>query len=359
MDSVKKRSVKNFKASFDFSNLRNALNEAAILAVTDVKGKITFANDKFCQISKYSREELIGQNHRILNSGYHPKSFFRDLWETIASGRVWRSEIRNRAKDGSFYWVDTTIIPILNEKGMLCEYMAIRYDISTRKFMEESVKELSRQLIVAQEHERGLISQEIHDDFGQLLVALKLFLTNQTWDLTAKYPEIQTLCDGLKTRINQVIEKARNLSHELAPPSLKHIGLAQVIRELTQSIPQGNGLSVIFLSPDLKNLDFENKDIILYRIVQEALINAVKHARARNIRIYMSHQNEKLSLAIEDDGRGFNLETHGKIKKGLGLSLMNERAVLVGGTLQIKSSEGSGTQILLSLPIKEKSNDQK
>jgi len=359
MSAIKRSKDKNLKVSFDFSNLRNALNEAAIIAVTDVKGKITFANDKFCQISKYPREELIGQDHRILNSSYHPKSFFHDLWETIASGRVWRAEIRNRAKDGSFYWVDTTIIPVLDEKGKPCEYMAIRYDISPRKHMEESIKELSRQLIVAQEHERGLISQEIHDDFGQLLVALKLFLTNQTWDLTARYPELQTLCDGLKTRIDQIIEKARNLSHDLAPPNLKYTGLAQAIKELVESIPQGNGLSVKFSAADLKNLDFETKDIILYRIAQEALTNAIKHAQARNIRIQISYRNGKLVLAIEDNGRGFDVVIQGKTRKGLGLPLMHERSELVGGTLKIKSAEGSGTQILLSLPIKEKSNGQK
>ena len=359
MDSVKKRPVKNFKASVDFSNLRNALNEAAILAVTDVKGKITFTNDKFCQISKYSREELIGQDHRILNSGYHPKSFFCDLWETIASGRVWRAEIRNRAKDRSFYWVDTTIIPVLDEKGKPREYMAIRYDITPRKLMEESIKELSQRLILAQEKERSLIAQEIHDDFGQLLVALKLFLTNQTWDLTAKYPELQTLCDGLKARIDQVIEKARNLSHDLAPPNLKYTGLAQAIQELVESIPSDKNLSVKFSAPDLKSLDFEANDIILYRIAQEALTNAIKHAQARNIRIHLSYEKGELSLIIEDDGRGFNMAINGKTKKGLGLSLMNERAGLVGGTLKVESTAGAGTQICLNMPIKEKANGQK
>ncbi len=357
--STKQNQDMSPKVSFDFSNLRNALNEAAIIAVTDVKGKIAFANDKFCQISKYPMEELIGQDHRILNSGYHPKSFFHDLWKTIAAGLVWRAEIRNRAKDGSFYWVDTTIFPVLDEKGNPHEYMAIRYDITPRKLMEESVKELSQRIIVAQEKERHLIAQEIHDDFGQLLIALKIFLANQTSDLTAKYTELQTLCDGLKARIDQIIEKARNLSHDLAPPNLKYTGLAQAIRELVESTPWDKSLSVKFSSSDLKNLDFETKDIVLYRIAQEALTNAVKHAQARNIRIHIGCRKDGLSLIIEDDGKGFDVAAQGKTKKGLGLSLMSERAELVGGTLEIKSAAGSGTQIRLNMPIKEKINGQK
>jgi len=171
--------AKNEKSLRELDAQRYALDQHSIVAFTDVTGKITYVNDKFVEISKYSREELIGEDHRILNSGYHPKEFIRDLWVTIANGRVWHGEIKNKAKDGSYYWVDTTIVPFLNERGKPYQYVAIRTEITQNKMEEEererraaeleAVNSISRQIQNTTTIEAALqvASRELGHVFGK------------------------------------------------------------------------------------------------------------------------------------------------------------------------------------------------
>ncbi|MDP9081757.1 MAG: PAS domain S-box protein [Bacteroidota bacterium] len=130
----------------ELSAYKYALDESAIVAITDQKGIIHHINDNFCRISKYSKEELIGKDHRIINSSYHDKAFIKTLWTTIAAGKIWKGELKNKAKDGSFYWVDTTIVPFINEKGKPYQYIAIRSDITERKLAEQEIKKKTGQI---------------------------------------------------------------------------------------------------------------------------------------------------------------------------------------------------------------------
>ena len=124
-----------------------AINEAAIVSITDLTGKIIYVNDKFTEVSKYAADELIGKTHKIINSSYHPDDFFRKMWQTISKGKYWRSEIKNKAKDGSYYWVDTVITPVLDNKGRIFQYLSVRNLITLQKEHEEKLVRIQNEII--------------------------------------------------------------------------------------------------------------------------------------------------------------------------------------------------------------------
>ena len=136
---LRENSSNLFKAYAEIKNQKFAMDQHAIVSIADARGNITYANDKFCEISHYTRDELYGKNHRILKSNTHPPSFYQEFWKTIASGKVWHGEICNRAKDGSLYWVDSTIVPFLDEQGVPSQYISIRTDITERKMSAETI----------------------------------------------------------------------------------------------------------------------------------------------------------------------------------------------------------------------------
>ena len=165
----------------ELEDLKLALNQGIVLAITDARGRILEVNQALCRLSGYSREELLGQDHRILNSGHHPKAFFQNLWATIQSGQIWRGEIRNRAKDGHVYWVDTVIVPRLGPDGRPVRYTSLRMDITLRKEAEallaETLRDMKRKDECLRETQQlealGVLAAGIAHDFNNILQAIR------------------------------------------------------------------------------------------------------------------------------------------------------------------------------------------
>lgn len=341
----------------EYVDVSYAINQSAIVAITDVTGRITFANDQFCQISKYSREELIGQDHRIVNSGYHSKEFMRTLWHTIANGRIWRGEIRNRAKDGSIYWVDTTIVPFLNAQGKPYQYMAIRYNITERKRTEEQLRE--QEALTRLGQMAAVVAHEVKNPIAGIRGALQVIGSRMPSDSGDRriVTDIIARLDGLNRIVQDLLVFARPRPLRSEPVDLR--ALLDATAEHMRRDPALVGAVVEIHGTEAKiRGDAEALQIVFQNVLQNA---AQAMGGSGRIDVSLSTTNGSCEVTIADHGPGMPPEVREKAfeaffstrHRGTGLGLPTARRMVEahGGRIALGETPGGGTSVSISLPV--------
>ncbi|WP_413175067.1 PAS domain S-box protein [Anabaena azotica] len=374
----------------ELSDFKYAMDQASIVAITDPKGIITYANENFCRISEYSQTELIGNTHRLVNSNYHPPQFFTNLWSTITSGQVWRGEICNRTKSGTNYWVYSTIVPFLDGQGNPLQYLAIRADISHRKRMEDDLRQRNDQLAIA--NEKLEIATKSKDEF----------LANMSHELRTPLNAILGMAEALQDHIFGEINPQQRRAVETIERSGKHLlALINDILDLTK-IASGKlqlhpaAVSVFYLCQSSitlvrqqaiqKGLDLRVNvpeglaDIYvdqryMCQVLTNLLSNAIKFTpEGGNISLVVKlepawtqvNQTTAIQFSVMDTGIGIAPENIHKLFQyfvqidtklnrqysgtGLGLALVKQITELHGGSISVESTLGQGSCFTVKLP---------
>lgn len=340
------------------ADFKRALDAAAIVAITDVAGRITYANDKFCEISGYARHELLGQDHRIINSGYHSKEFMRDLWHTIASGRVWHGEIRNRTKDGHFYWVDTTIVPFLNERGKPYQYIAVRADITARKNAEERLMQQAALARVGQM--AAVVAHEVRNPLAGIKGAVQVLMARREpgHDELPVMRDIVARIDALSELINDLMVFARPRA-----PRLAQVALRSVVSEAIVAARRDPSSHAVEIDLDGDDVALVGDEELIRAAVLNLLLNASQAMAGRGrIRVSLAGRDGHATIGIQDDGPGIPGEIRERVLEpffttkarggGLGLPIARRTAELHGGSLAITCPETGGTLVTITLPLR-------
>jgi PAS domain S-box-containing protein len=346
LNGILERSLKDLK------DVNFALDKSTILAKSDKYGIITYVNDQFCEISGYRRDELIGQRFGILSGHYHSKAFFDELWDTISSGKIWNHEIKNQSKDGSYFWLDAAIVPVMGKDNCPESYIAIYSDV-TQRFRQSMIEQKIRSasLIEGQEKERRKTARELHDGLGQMLTALKFNI--ETIKGSSSKKEKERLGD-IKNLLGETIQEVRRISFNLMPSVLSDFGIVSAFKHLCELISKYSGKKIVFVSNvDQVRLN-KTIEINLYRILQEALNNAVKYAEADEVVVHLNiNEGSNVELVISDNGKGFKNDKSSKklTYSGNGITNIQERASMMNGDFRIETAIGQGTKISIFVPI--------
>jgi len=345
-----------------------AENLTDVIWTMDMNLRYTYVSPSVEGLRGYSVKEVMNQRmEEVLTPTSHEvakKVFAEELaTEQIEERGRFTSrtlDLELRRKDGSTVWTEVKVTFLRGPDGRPIEILGVTRDITERKRAEEALREsegrlhlLSSHLLTAQETERKRISIELHDELGQALIALKLRLSSIQRKLRKDQKVLRDECEYTQRSIEQIIENVRRLSQDLSPYLLENLGLTAALRRLIGDLGKDHKIETSLDITDVDNSLSQKRQLIVYRIIQEALTNIRRHAQATRISVAIKKEQNRLSFWVEDDGKGFDVKqamTRDVDERGLGLAAVEERVRMLGGSLDIRSEIGRGTKISFTIP---------
>jgi PAS domain S-box-containing protein len=329
----------------------------AIITI-DSLGKIVFWNPAAERIFGYSADEAMGRVLTFIMPGRFRNAHIKGLEQALSTGQsgiIGKTVERvGQRKNGAEFPVELSLASWKTQEGVF--FTGIVRDVTRRKRADEEIRHLSRQLISVIEEERKKLARDLHDEFGRALTTLHFDIEALRNALPGELGELKTRCDESITLIEELGEDIRNISSELRPGMLDHLGLVPTLEwYIADFAKRVGGLHIDFRTVGIKERPDPEIEIVLYRILQEALNNIAKHSEAKHVNILLTYSHPKLICTIKDDGVGFE-QTEGMVpfgsgKQGIGLLGMRERVGSVGGTMDIRSKNAEGTMLRVELPF--------
>jgi len=350
--------------------VQDAIDAHSLVTITDRRGEIIYANGKFCAVSQYTHKELLSQNLRITNSGFHPKDFFQELWATIAKRYIWKGEIKNRAKDGSFYWLDTTIVPFIDTAGRPYQYVAIYTEISHRKhleqLMEQQIEELARSNAELAQF-AYVATHDLQEPLRAVNNCVQLLGKHYTGQLDARADEYIThAMDGtqrMRTLINDLLIYSQiNAVQAFVPVDCTAL-LNNVLTSLMLAITESGAVITHEPLPTVNGVPSQ-----LTQLFQNLISNALKFRGKRPLTIHIGVTFEagEWLFSVTDNGIGMEPEYYERVFRvfqrlhtrteypgtGIGLAICKKVAKHHGGRIWVESQPGQGSTFYFTIAEK-------
>lgn len=374
-----KTKLRNLELSF----LKKALDNHAIVSMTDAQGNITFVNEKFCAISGFESDELIGRNHRIINSGVHSSAFFKKLWDSVHNNNSWSGEVCNRKKTGELYWVFATVLPLFDDKNKLISIISVRTDITQQKQSEALLQKEKEKAEAANQAKSDFLanmSHEIRTPMNAIIGLTHLALRDSVDDKNHNYlNKIKLSANNLLDIINDILDfskiEAGKIHIESIPFSLPDI-LKQVV-DVSQVKANEKQLPICFFAPEDLVSECVGDPLRISQILLNLLSNAVKFTEKGHVTLDVQQSKlddlkVKLTFSVIDSGIGISKEKQSSLFEaftqedssttriyggtGLGLSISQELARLMGSQLTVKSDQGEGSCFSFSVVLDQYHN---